>query len=454
MTHRATNTKRSTVIAVSIPLVAATLLAGCSSGNSTAVTSPASGATSGSASSSATSSASASPSATASTCVKDVQSVISTALPSSALTAPLPADLVAKLTAAGAAGFAGASTPGAVVGIRTPQGTWIHTYGYADPKTKAAMTADVHQRIGSVTKTMTGTLLLQLAEKNLLSLDDPISKYIPGVPNGDQVTLRMLANMTSGVTSYTQVAAFTDVYFAHPETVFTPAQLAAIGIAQKPLFEPGTAFNYSNTNTILLGLVIEKVSGSDIATLLKDKISQPLGLTGTSWPGASPELPNPHAQGFTTQGDFATAAKPANATNWNPSWGWTAGEVISTMNDLLVYDRALGTGQGLLSPTTQAERLTSFPGAAGYGLAMGCVNGWVGHTGELPGFNTSVFYDTTSDTSVVTMTNSDIASGDCSPEFTTLEDDPRNLPCSAPATRIFVALSEALGHPFKSPKAG
>jgi D-alanyl-D-alanine carboxypeptidase len=114
----------------------------------------------------------------------------------------------------------------------------------------------------------------------------------------------------------------------------------------------------------------------------------------------------------------------------------------------LAYGRALGTGQGLLDPAIQAQRLTSIPGAAGYGIAMGCVDGWVGHDGELPGYNTSVFYDTTTDTTVVIQTNSDIPSGDCPPEAATLIDNPRGPVCASPATRMLVALSTALGHTF------
>ena len=138
---------------------------------------------------------------------------------------------------------------------------------------------------------------------------------------------------------------------------------------------------------------------------------------------------------------------PSNATHWNPAWGWTAGEVISNMADLLAYGRALGTGQGLLGSAAQAERLRSFPVRAGYGIAVGCIDGWVGHTGELPGYNTTVYYDTTSDTTVIVQANSDIASGNC-PESPILTDDPRDTACSSPATRIFVALSTALGHTF------
>ena len=136
-----------------------------------------------------------------------------------------------------------------------------------------------------------------------------------------------------------------------------------------------------------------------------------------------------------------------DATDWNPSFGWTAGGMISTVEDLLTYDRALGTGQKLVSRDSQVSRLTSWPEPAGYGFALGCVDGWVGHTGELPGFNTALYYDTTSDTSVVVLVNSDISSGACS-ESPTLTDNQTDVPCSSPATRVFVGLSGALGHPF------
>ena len=110
------------------------------------------------------------------------------------------------------------------------------------------------------------------------------------------------------------------------------------------------------------------------------------------------------------------------------------------MRDLLVYDRALGTGQGLLGAAGQTERLTSFPGAAGYGIGVGCIDGWVGHTGELPGDNTALYYDTASDTSIVVQTNSDIAAGDC-------PESPRSpmIPAKRCARR---PLSTATGHTF------
>ena len=379
-------------------------------------------------------------------CVTDIEGVIATEPTPESTTAPLPAELVSKLDTAASTSFAQAAAPGAIVGVRTPEGTWTAAYGEADPDAGTPMGVGMHTRIGSVTKTYTGTALLQLVQDGKVSLDDTIDQYVEGVPNGDQVTLRMLANMTSGVASYTLSTTFTDEFFAHPETIFTPEQLLEVGLGESPLFEPGEKFNYSNTNTILLGMVIEEVTGKPVEEVFTEGILQPLGLTSTSFPGDDPEMPAPYAQGFTLQGDTATPDAPTNATNWNPSWMWTAGEIISTMDDQLTYGRALGTGQGLLDPEVQAERL-SFPDGNGYGLAVGCINGWVGHTGEVPGYNTTVYYDTTSDTTVVVQVNSDIASGDC-PESPTLTDDPRTEVCSSPATRMFVALSGALGNEF------
>ena len=381
-----------------------------------------------------------------STCVTNPAAVAAAAQPVTA-TGPMPADLVTVLDGAAAASFAAAAAPGAVVAVQTPAGTWTKAYGMADPAAGVAMTTDVHTRIGSVTKTFIGSVLLQLATEHALSLDDTIGRYEPGVPHGDEVTLRQLADMTSGVASYTLDEAWVRSYLADPARVWTPDELVAIGIALPAEFAPGTEFSYSNTNTVLLGKVIEQVTGQPIGRVLADRVLGPLGLRETTFPDGSPVLPDPHPRGYTLQSPAATPDRPVDATDWNPSWGWTAGEMTSTAADLLVYGRALGTGQGLLPAATQVERLTSFPGKAGYGIAMGCVNGWVGHSGELPGFNTSVFYDTSHATTVVVETNSDIASGGCT-QTATLTDNPSGLPCSDPATRIFVGLSEALGRPF------
>jgi D-alanyl-D-alanine carboxypeptidase len=267
-------------------------------------------------------------------------------------------DTKAALDAAFKKSFKESGAPGAVAAVRTPEGTWVGTLGVADRASKEPMQADMHQRIGSVTKTFTVTLLLQAQADGLLSLDDTIDQYIKGVPNGDKITLRQMADMTSGIASYTFNKKFQNELFSNPERVWTPEELAQIGIEDSPKFDPGTEFEYSNTNTVLLGLVLEKVTGEPIGNLYRKQIIEPLGLGETSFPDADPSLPDPHAQGYTLQGQ--SDGKPADATDWNPSWGWTAGAMISTVEDLLVYGRALGTGEGLLPPEQQTERLDSF----------------------------------------------------------------------------------------------
>ncbi len=187
--------------------------------------------------------------------------------------------------------------------------------------------------------------------------------------------------MTSGIASYTSDQHFIDQLFADPQKVWTPDELLAVGLALPPLFAPpGEKFNYSNTNTILLGKVIEKVTGEPYADVLTTQILGPLGLTRTSMPPAGDTLPEPHAGGFTLQGTPDSSTNPVNATDWNPTWaGGAAGQMVSSAEDLLKYGRALGTGQGLLGTQAQEERLASVPGGqAGYGLggSAASTGGW------------------------------------------------------------------------------
>ncbi|PYI38115.1 serine hydrolase [Arthrobacter psychrolactophilus] len=379
-------------------------------------------------------------------CVADPGAVVARQF-SQAAKEVLPSAESDKLEAAAAQGFVDAASEGAVVAVRSPGGTWQKSYGLADPATKTPMTTGVYQRVGSVTKTFTGTVVQQLVQDGQLELDDPIANYVPEVPNGAAITVRMLLNMTSGIASYTLDEKFMDELFSDPTKTWTPDQLLATGLALPPLFAPGEQFNYSNTNFILLGRVVEKVTSKPFEQVLDELILAPLGLDATSMPGGSDPYPVPHAQGFTLQGTAEGDATPVNTSGWNPTWAWTAGQMVSTVDDLLVYGRALGTGQGLLNSEAQIDRLSSFPDGGGYGLAVGCIAGWVGHTGELPGYNTSVFYDTDTDITVVVLANSDIPSGACD-ESKTLPDTVQTLPCMDPATRIFTAVSVALDHEF------
>jgi D-alanyl-D-alanine carboxypeptidase len=359
------------------------------------------------------------------------------------------------LNAALGQSFSESGAPGVVAAVQTPDYTWVETRGVADRTSEEPITPDVHQRIGSVNKTFTVSLLLQAEADGLLSLDDTIDQYYEGIPNGDEITLRQMANMTSGIASYTFNEQFRDALLSDPQRVWTPEELVQFAIDDSPAFDPGTEFQYSNTNTVLLGLVLQQVTGRPIGDLYREQIIEPLGLQETSFPELEDSsLPDPQARGYTLQGQ--SGGEPVDITNLNPSWGWTAGAMISTMDDLLVYGRALGTGEGLLPPEQQAERLDSFLGGdippntadRAYGFGIGREYGWLGHTGTLPGYNTTVYYSPELDATVVVETNSDISSGDCSDDNPTLADSPHDIPCEEPAKRIFGALAEALGQPF------
>src|SRR5215203_1535471 len=368
------------------------------------------------------------------------------------------ADLVAALKKS----FEESDAPGVVAAVQTPQYTWVSALGVADRTSGEPMTPEVHHRIGSVTKTFTATLLLKAADKGFLSLDDTIDKYVKGVPNGDKITLRQMSDMTSGIASYTEDKQWVKEWSSDPTRVWKPEELAQIGIKDSPLFEPGTGWFYSNTNYVLLGLVLEQVTGKLIGDLYSKWIIKPLHLKETSFPGADSALPKPYDHGYTLQGR-SSGQKPIDSTHWSPSEAWTAGEMISTVNDLLVYGRALGTGKGLLSPQQQSERLGSFvsdvpplnqpplKGDLAYGIGLGKDHGWIGHNGEIPGYNTYLFYHPDLDAVVVVLVNSDISSGKCPKDVPIIKEWPRTIPCELPADTIFEALAEALGKPSPSP---
>ena len=263
----------------------------------------------------------------------------------------LGAALGDALAQAAATSFGEISAPGAVMAVETPAGRWIATIGTQDMGTDGMtgtipMTADLHQRIGSVTKTFTITALLQLVDQGLLSLDDPISDYVPGTPNPD-ATLGQLATMRSGIPSYTFNEEFQHILFTDPSHVWTPQQLVDLVSGQEPDFAPGTQTSYSNTNTVLLGMVIEKVTGQTLDQVITTGIIEPLGLTGTEFP-TDATFAEPHAHGYTVQGQ--DDGVPADATDWNPSWGWAAGAMTSTLDDLLVYGEGPRGGRHAAEP--------------------------------------------------------------------------------------------------------
>ncbi|MFF3773422.1 serine hydrolase domain-containing protein [Streptomyces sp. NPDC002232] len=304
--------------------------------------------------------------------------------------------------------------PGVSVALSAPgKGTYIRSFGVADKATGAPMDPGLYMRIGSETKTFTVTALLELADQGKVGLDDPISKYVDGVPNGDAITLRNLASMRSGLFNYSADEGFYKAFTSDPYRPFTPQQLLSYSFKHPIQFQPGAEFDYCNTNLILLGLVVEKVSGTPLNEYIQENVVEPAGLSHTVFP-TDAAFPSPHAHGYTVQ---TASGKLEDATDWNPSWGWAAGAMISDLQDLRTWARVVATGT-LLTPKTQAERLNVYPSGipgAGYGLGIFDVQGWIGHNGSLPGYESLTIYLPEAKATLVVLLNTDVLHDDNEP---------------------------------------
>jgi D-alanyl-D-alanine carboxypeptidase len=319
---------------------------------------------------------------------------------------------------------------GAVVQVRSPQhGDWTTTIGTKTYRGTEPVEVADHVRIGSVTKSWTGTVVLQLVDEGKLRLDDPVAKYRPDVPNGGNITIEQMLSMRSGLGNYTTDLALNERQDADPGAVWDPEELIRIGLAMPVKFPPGQGFFYSNTNTVLLGRIVEQITGNPLATEFERRIFSKVGMGQTSFPAlTSNGLPDPHPQGYTYGTNVETmdslvlppevqaAAKagtlaPMDVTSVNPSWAWSAGAGISTAEDLARYVEALVGGQ-LLPPAIQRQRLDSTvpidpanPQSAAYGLALARFGPLYGHSGELPGFNSFIGHDPDRKITVVTWTS-------------------------------------------------
>ena len=297
-----------------------------------------------------------------------------------------------------------ASIPGAIVGVwQDGKAPYVQAFGVRDTASGEPMATDLHMRIGSLTKTFTVTAVLQLVDQGKIGLDDPIDRYVPGVPGGNMITIRQLAAMRSGLYSYTDDLIPT--LPSNPGRQWTPQELLTMSFNHPPRFAPGTEFDYSNTNTVLLGLVIEKVSGQSIEAYLDANILGPERMAHTVFP-TDAAFPSPHAQGYMTMPD----GEIVNTTDWNPSWGWAAGAMISTLDDLRTWIPDLATGT-LLSPATQREREQFLPApqegeGAEYGLGLENQNGWIGHNGNIVGYLTYPYYLPSEKITMIVLLNS------------------------------------------------
>ncbi|MFE9607292.1 serine hydrolase domain-containing protein [Streptomyces sp. NPDC006012] len=297
--------------------------------------------------------------------------------------------------------------PGVTAGARDAQGVWSATAGVGDTRTGAPRSAADRYRVGSITKTFVSTVLLQLAAEGRLSLADPVEKWLPGVVRGHghdgrAITLRMLLNHTSGIYNYTADDDFgrsyfvKDGFFQHRYDTLAPGELVAIALRHAPDFAPGTSWNYSNTNYVLAGMIVERVTGRPYAEEIERRIIRPLKLTGTSVPGTRVTVPQPSSRAYSKLAQ-PVAGPSYDVTRLNPSIASSAGEMISDSADLIRFYRALLGGR-LLPARQLKEMKTTVPAEgmpnAGYGLGLidrtlSCgVHVW-GHDGGIHGSSSS-----------------------------------------------------------------
>ncbi|WP_267243039.1 serine hydrolase domain-containing protein [Streptomyces sp. PR69] len=217
----------------------------------------------------------------------------------------------------------------------------------------------MHFRNGGVAISYLTHTLLQLVQEGRVGLDDPVSRWFPKLPHGDKITLRMLGSTTSGLADYVTDPAFLDALHADPFRQWTGREVVAISTAKPLWYEPGTNWSYSHANFQLLGRALEKITGTDLATLLRQRVLGPFGLRETR-SDTTPAIPEPVLHAFSGERGIYE-----ESTYWNPSWSIARGSVMTTdICDLARSAEAIGSGE-LLSPASYRTMLN--PGTVGLG---------------------------------------------------------------------------------------
>ncbi|WP_051287084.1 serine hydrolase domain-containing protein [Paenibacillus taiwanensis] len=253
--------------------------------------------------------------------------------------------------------------------------SWSYASGQASIHDTYPIKSNYNFRIGSVTKTFTATVLLQLVDEKKLSLEDTVEKWLPGVVkgngyDGDKITIRNLLQMTSGIANYTTKEFITE-FEKTPFRSYTADELIKAGLSIKPSFAPGELgkWEYSNTNTVLVGEIIRKVTGETYAQQVKKRIFDPLALKDTYSLGNASYIPGTHARGYSIPMN-SKDNQLVDFTEINPSSGNAAGDMISTGKDLNTFYSALLGGK-LLKPETLQQMLNGVETRIGlYGLGM------------------------------------------------------------------------------------
>ncbi|MFD0889450.1 serine hydrolase domain-containing protein, partial [Streptosporangium algeriense] len=288
--------------------------------------------------------------------------------------------------------------------VRDGRETWSGAAGVADVRTRRPVSPQMRHRIGSITKTFTSVAVLQQVERGRIELDAPISRYLPGLipgERGQKITVRMLLNHTSGLADHL-LGAFPSFLEGSTRSLddnrfrrFAPEELVAFSLKEPPVGEPGVApGNYSNVNYVIAGMLLEKVTGTDVESYITRHVIRRAGLRDTSYP-RTPFIPGPHSKAYESY--YGLIDPPRDYSVYDMSWAGAAGAIISTMDDLNRFYRALLQGR-LVGPAQLAQMQTTVPvRAAGgviphYGLGLyaadlPCGRFW-GHDGGVFGMGT------------------------------------------------------------------
>ncbi|MFE5325055.1 serine hydrolase domain-containing protein [Embleya sp. NPDC056575] len=291
--------------------------------------------------------------------------------------------------------------PGVIVRARDAHGTWRATAGVADLRTGRPPRPVDRFRVGSISKPFIAAVLLQLEAEGRLSLADSVEKWLPGLVRGNgndgrAITLRQLLNHTGGVADYTDdpdLHLLGKTFLDHRYDTWTPERLVAIGLKHAPTFPPGAGWNYTTTAYVLAAMVVERVTGHTYAAEVDRRVFVPLGLRSTLLPGTYPRIPAPSGRMYTRFPDDPDQTV-YDITEFDPSWGWAAGELVSDTTDLDGFLTALMRGR-LLPEAQMAELTTTVPspdfgdgqddGLGVFRATLPCGTQVWGHTGFLPG---------------------------------------------------------------------
>ena len=309
--------------------------------------------------------------------------------------------------------------PSAVVVVRSDSfGDATFIYGEAELGGAEPVTTAHRYRVGSITKSVTATIILQLLQEGLLALDDPVDAYVAGVPNANGITIGDLLNMRSGLFNYVDDLEYLRVVDSDRTRSWTPRDLLDVAFAHPSYFAAGTGFHYSNTNYILLGLVMEQVTGQSASELFAERVFEPLGMDDSSLPDAdNVSVTSPYAHGYGFELDDAldpvlpidAQAEAAAGTLLPEDWSefspsdWTAGGMVSTADDLVVWADAL-VGGSVLDHDTQQLRLASVQNPDGYGYGIAQQGPYLGHGGRVPGYTAYMVRNPDTATTVVALT--------------------------------------------------